>query len=179
MRLAMPLLFAVLPACKDGVLTTITIEDSAITEVEGATILETLVGDLGFESFVSMNLVESEELQNQGVEPGDIKNARLVAFELEAMSPSGADLAFIDDMAILISAPGLSEETLASADDFPEGEALVVFDVEDVDLTDYIVSESLTLSTDVTGHRPDETTIVEARYVIDVGVTLQGVKNNR
>jgi hypothetical protein len=179
MRIALPLLLSVLPACKDGVLTTIDIEDSAITEVEGATILETLVGDLGFESFVSMNLVESEELQNQGVEPGDIKNARLVEFELEAMSPSGADLSFIEEMAILVESPGLPEETLASADAFPEGQALVVFDVQDVDLTDYIVSESLTLSTDVTGRRPDETTIVEARYRIEVGVTLQGVKNNR
>lgn len=179
MRTALPLLLAVLPACKDGVLTTIDIEGSATTQIEGASILETLVGDLGFESFVSMNLVESEELENQGVEPGDIKNARLVSFELEAMSPSDGDLSFIDEMTILVSAPGLDEAALASADDFPGGTPLVAFDVQDVDLTEYIVSESLTIGTDVTGRRPDETTVVEARYLIEVGVTLQGATKGR
>ena len=179
MRLVLPLLLAGLTGCSDTVLTTIDIEDSAVTEIEGATLLETLVGDLGFESFVSMNLVESEELQNQGVAPGDIKDARLVSFELEAMSPEDGDLSFIQDMAILVSAPELPEVVLASGPSFPEGEPLVVFDVEDVDLTDYIVSESLTLSTDVTGSRPEQTTVVEARFKVEVGVTVQGVKNNR
>ena len=179
MRRVLPFLLGGLLACNDTVLTTIDIEDSAVTEIEGATILETLVGDLGFESFVSMNIVESEELQNQGVAPGDIKNARLASFELEAVSPSDGDLSFLEDMAILVSGPDLPEELLASADAFPEGEPLVVFDLEDVDLTDYIVSESLTLSTDVTGSRPEQTTTVEARFRLEVGVTLQGVKNNR
>lgn len=179
MRIALPLALAVLPACKDGVITTIDVDGQATTRVEGATILETLVGDLGFESFVSMNLVESEELQNQGVEPGDIRNARLVSFELEAVAPDGADLSFLQEMSISVSSPDLEEQTLAQAGGFPEGASLVPFDVEDVDLTDYIVSESLTIGTDVTGSRPEQTTDVQARYLIEVGVTLQGVKNNR
>ena len=179
MRLALPMVLAVLPSCKDTVLTSIDLEGQATTRIEGATILETLVGDLGFESFVSMNLVESDELQNQGVEPGDIKNARLVRFELEAVAPGGSDLSFIDDMEIFVSSPDLAEVALARAEAFPEGSPLVTFEVEDVDLTGYIVSEAMTIGTDVTGRRPDETTDVQARYLIEVGVTLQGVKNNR
>lgn len=179
MRAMLPLFLAVLPSCRDGVLTTIQLDGEATTRIEGATILETLAGDLGFESFISMNLVESEELENQGVEPGDIRNARLAGFELEAVSPQDADLSFIDDMLIFVSSPDLAEQPIAGADAFPEGATRVAFEVEDVDLTDYIVSESLTIGTDVTGRRPEEATEVQARYRIEVGVTLQGVKNAR
>lgn len=179
MRVMFPLVLAVLPSCRDGVLTTIELDGEATTRIEGATILETLVGDLGFESFISMNLVESDELENQGVESGDIRNARLVGFELEAVSPQDTDLSFIDDMTILVSSPNLAEQPVARADAFPVGAPLVAFDVEDVDLTDYIVSESLTIGTDVAGRRPDQATEVQARYRIEIGVTLQGVRNAR
>lgn len=171
--------FALLAGCKGTVLTRIDIDGAATTTVQGATLLEQLVGDLGFDDFVSMNLVESEELANQGVEPGDIEEARLVSFELEAVDPVGADLSFIDEMTLTVESPDLDTVQVAAADAFPEGEALVAFAVSDVDLTDYIVSESMTLGTDVTGQRPDDTTTVEARYVIEVGVTLQGATRKR
>ena len=49
--------------------------------------------------------------------------------------------------------------------------------LEDVDLTPYIVSQALSLTTEVTASRPDEDTVVEARFVVDVTATVQGVKN--
>lgn len=165
-------------ACQ-GKLVTISVEKQSTTTVEGGSILENLLGDLGFDSFVSMDLTQSEELQNQGVEPGDIVDVRLVYLELEALSPPGADLSFIDSMDVYVSAPGLDEVRVASADDFPEGQAVVSFDIADVDLTDYVVSESMTLRTDVTGHRPDEDTEVEARFAVDVGVTVKGACSGR
>ena len=151
-----------------GVLTRIDIDGSAQTEIEGASLVEVLAEDLGFGELVSMDLTQAEELQNQGVEPGDIKEARLVSFELEAIEPADADLSFLDAMTLLVSAPGL-----------PQGEALVVFDLEEVDLTEYIVSESMTLTTDVSGQRPDRATRIEARYVVEVGVTVKGATRKR
>ena len=145
--------------------------------VEKGTILEQLLGDFGFGGFVSMTPIDSEELQNQGVAPGDIKDVRLVFFELEASSPAGADLAFIDALDIYVEAPGLPQVLLASASDFPEGQAVVAFEIEDVDLTEYVVSEALTLTTDVTAQRPEVDTTVTARFELDVGVTGQGACN--
>ncbi len=179
-RLLFPcsLLFG-LVGCKDGVLTHIEVEGSATVTLEGASILEVIAGDLGFDDFVSMDITSEEELANQGVEPGDIKDVQLVLFELEATDPAGADLSFIDAMAVGVQAPGLAAATIASANDFPDGQSLVSFDLLGVDLTDYATSESMTLTTDVTGQRPDERTTVEARYILDVGVTLQGATRRR
>ena len=161
-------------ACKNGALTHIELADSDEVVVEKGSLLEDLVGSLGFDSFVSMDLTEAQELQNQGVEPGDISEAFLVEFSLTATSPSGADLSFIDSMKVYVEGPDLPRQLLASASSFDEGVSRVDFDLEDVDLVEYIVSESLTLETEVSAKRPSETTTIKADYVIDVGVTLQG-----
>jgi len=160
-----------------GDLFTVGVEDEATTTIPAATPLEVLLGDVGFGDFASMDLTSSQEIRNQGVEPGDIEEVFLVAFELEALSPDGADLSFIDRMELYVEAPGLPRRRVASQDDFPAGEAVVAFELEGVDLTDYVVSEAMTLSTEVEGRRPDDDTEVEARYGIDVGVTAQGACN--
>ena len=62
-------------------LLTISIEESATTTVAGGTVLEDLLGDLGFDEFVTMDLTSSEELKNQGVEPGDIAESALTLLQ--------------------------------------------------------------------------------------------------
>jgi len=51
---------------------------------------------------------------------------------------------------------------------------VVALDLDDVDLTPYVVSESLTVTTDATGRRPEQDTVVQARFGLSVGVTGQG-----
>ncbi len=161
-----------------GKLLTIHVEDTADTTVSQGTLLEELIGELGFDAFLGMDVTSSEELQNQGGAPGDISEVQLDLFTLEATDPAGADLSFLDSVDLYVEAPGLDKVLIASADSFPEGEALVDFTLEDVDLTDYVVSESMTLTTDVTGHRPDDDTVVQAHFDLAVGVTGQGACNN-
>lgn len=158
-------------------LLTISIEESATTTVEGGTVLEDLLGDLGFEEFVTMDLTSSEELQNQGVEPGDIAESALMLLELSVIEPEGGDLSFLDAMAVSVASPDVASVLVASQDTFPVGVSTVAFDLEDVELTPYIVSQALSLTTEVTASRPDEDTVVEARFVVDVTATVQGVKN--
>lgn len=153
---------------------TIDVEGESVSVVEEGTLLEDLVGDLGFDEFLDMNVVESQELQNQGVEPGDIQDVRLVDFVLVATDPPGSDLSFLSEMALFVEAEGLERKRVAFQDAFPEGVAEVAFELEDVDLTSYAVSESMSLTVDVTGHRPADDTTVAARYVLAVGVTGQG-----
>ena len=74
-------------------LLTIEIEQTAVTVVESGTLLEDLIGDLGFSGFVSMDLTDSEELANQGVEPGDITGAKLVLLQLTAAWKAPLDAA--------------------------------------------------------------------------------------
>ena len=157
-----------------GKLATIEVDFRGTTTVEGGGLLSELVGALGFDEFAQMDLTDAQELKNQGVSPGDIQEVFLTAFEMTALSPDGADLSFLDEITVYVEAPDLEEQAVAWQDSFPEGEGKVIFNVEPVDLTAYVVSESMTLTTDVSGTLPEEDTEVEAYVVLDVGVTLQG-----
>lgn len=159
-------------------LTTFSIEESAQTEIPKATLAEVLLGEMGFGDFVSMDLTESSELANQGVEPGDVEDVMLTYMELEALSPEGQDLSFFNEMRIFVEAPDLDRQELAWADDFPAGEGLVAFTLEEVDLTPYAISQSMTFDIEVDAARPEEETTVEARFGVDVRVTGQGIRNN-
>lgn len=170
------LLLPLLVGCGGG-LFNIRISDEATTTVGKGTIVEDFVGNMGFSDFIQMDLTDAAELQNQGVEPGDISEVELEMFELEAVAPEGADLAFLSAITLSVEAPDLPDVVVASADDFPEGQALVPLTLEDVDLTEYVVSESMTFTTDVSGNRPAEDTDVTARFTVRVRVTGQGVRN--
>ena len=158
----------------EGALFHVTIDDSGTTTVPAASPLEPVLGDLGFGDFVNMDLTSASELENQGVAPGDISSVRFTDFTLTALSPEGADLSFLSSIAVYAEAPGLDQVLIASQDDFPDGAEVVDMVLEDVDLTDYVVSESMTITTDVSGQRPSEETEVEAAFAIRVGVTSQG-----
>jgi hypothetical protein len=86
-------------------------------------------------------------------------------------------MSWLDSMELYVEAPGVERALIASADDFPEGVASVSFDLYDVDLTPYAVSEAMTLATEVSGRRPDDDTTIRADVVLDVGVTGQGACN--
>ena len=156
---------------------TLDVSDHADAVVEQGTILEALLGDLGFADFVSMDLTASEELRNQGVEPGDIRDVFLTAFSLSVVDPQGGDLSFINTMDIYVEAPGLPRVLIANAPEFPEGQGRVDFEMENVDLTEYAVSQSMTFSTDVDAHRPDADTTIRASFSAEIGFTGQGACN--
>ena len=75
--ISMPIALLTILSCSDGELFVLPIEESAEATVPAADPLTgnlvDLVGDLGFSQFSEMEISESEELQNQGVAPGDIR----------------------------------------------------------------------------------------------------------
>lgn len=153
----------------------ITVEESGTTVIEAGTPLETFLGDFGFGDFTDLDITAAEELQNQGVQPGDISTVTVETFTLRSID--GADLSFLDDVTVWVEAPDLERVTIATASDFPAGTTEVAFTLEDVDLADYVVSEAMTIGTDVTGSRPREQTTIEAAIALSVGVTTQGACN--
>ncbi|MCB9680256.1 MAG: hypothetical protein H6733_02190 [Alphaproteobacteria bacterium] len=158
-------------ACQ-GALAHIRLDQEATATIPPASILETLVGDLGFDALSNVDVTDDAELANQGVEPGDIVDVRLVEFFLEVTDPPGADLSFLDSLDVYVQAPDLPKVRIASATNL-QG-TLVRLDLEEVDLTDYAVSQSMTVTTDASGRRPDEATTVRAQFGLSVGVTSQG-----
>ncbi|MCB9745226.1 MAG: hypothetical protein H6740_21775 [Alphaproteobacteria bacterium] len=158
-------------------LATIEVDFESTVTVEQGSILEQLVGSLGFGDFANMDVTSADELRNQGVAPGDINEVFLTAFTLEVTGPDAGDFAFLESLDVSVEAPGLDTKLVASSSAFGEGVKLVEMDLEPIDLTDYVVSESMTLFTDVTGRRPEVDTQVKAYVAMDVGVTAQGVRN--
>ncbi len=162
-------------ACES--LSTFHLNETSEATIERGTLVEDLAGDLGFGDFLEMDISESATLRNAGVEPGDIREVRLEAFTLDVTSPEGGDLSFIRDLAFYVEADGLPRERIAWQDTFPEGAGFVEMNLDDVDLTDYAVSETMSITTEVTGGRPDEDTTVDATVDIAVGATVQGACN--
>jgi hypothetical protein len=156
---------------------TIEIARDTTTVVEGGTLLEALVGDVGLSDFIAMDFTSSQEMANQGVEPGDINEVRLTLFQIEVTAPGDGDLSFIQSLDLFVEAPGLPRVRVAWQDDFPEGVMVVDFNYDDVDLTEYVVSEALTLTTDFNGTRPSEDHELTVRFALDVAVTFQGAWN--
>jgi hypothetical protein len=162
--------------CGDG-LFTFSVAEEAELVVEQGTVLETLVGDLGFGEFVSMDITANQGFANQGVEPGDISEVELVSFSLSASEPDGADLSFLDSVELFVEAPELPRVRVAVAEAFPVGQPTVAFGVDPIDLAPYVVSRSMTLSAEVEGRRPDQDITVVAAFELDIGVTRQGACN--
>jgi hypothetical protein len=165
-----------LTAC-GATLLTIEIARETTTVVEAGTLIESLVGDVGLSEFIAMDFTSAQEMVNQGVEPGDIGEVRLTLFQIEVTDPSDGDLSFIQTLDLFVEAPDLPRVRIAWQDDFPEGVMVVGFNFEDVDLTEYVVSEALTLTTDFNGTRPGEDHDLTVRFALDVAVTFQGAWN--
>ncbi len=165
---------AVALICCQARLTSIEIERSAEILIPKGTLLEELLGDFGFDEFTQLDITSAEEIENQGAEPGDIRDVMLASFSLTATAPDGADLAFIDSLDLYVEAPELPRRLVASQSNFPAGQATVELELEELDLTEYAVSTSMTLTTEVTGSRPNVDTNVRADAVLVVGVTTQG-----
>ena len=179
--ISMPIALLTILSCSDGELFVLPIEESAEATVPAADPLTgnlvDLVGDLGFSQFSEMEISESEELQNQGVAPGDITTVTLLSFDLEVSSPEGGDLSFLSSVNVYVNAAEEEQLLIAHLDSFPEGESAVTFDLETVELAPYVLSDSMSISTDVLGTLPEEETVVVAQFALEVGVTKQGACN--
>lgn len=163
-------------AC-DGLLVRIRVNETAETTIPARSVVEGLLDDFGFAGFTGLDITASQELANQGVQPGDIVDTRVVRFDLRVLNPDDGDLSFLDALSVFVEAPGLDRVRIAHLDDFPEGEAEVAMALDDVDITDHVASESMTVTTEASGRRPERATTVEADFGLSVGVTGQGACN--
>lgn len=159
-----------------GALFTFDVAESETVVIERGTVLETVLSDLGVD-FLDADLQVSQELANQGVEPGDVDGVYFRELVLTVRAPAGGDLSFVDRLEFFVSGDGLPTQRVAWADRFEPGQGVVALNLEDVDLTDYVVAESMDIVTEVAGQRPDEDTTIEASYVIEIGATGQGACN--
>lgn len=169
-------LLAPLAGC-DGRLITIPLTGSAETTVQKGTLVEALIGEFGFSDLTKLDITSSSELQNQGVEPGDLTSVVMTKFALTVTDPDGADLAFLESLELWAEAPDVAKVLVATTPPIDDGATTVDMQLEDVDLVDHAVSQSMTLTLEASGNRPDVDTSIRADWALSVGVTAQGIGN--
>ncbi len=155
-----------------GELLTIHIEQQGSGVVEGGGLVGELLTTLTLGGFDDLSVNIEQELANQGVAPGDISSVYVT--ELTLSTPDGEDLSFVSSLSIWIASPGLDPVRIAHGEDFPEGQKTVSLTLDGVDLTDYVVAESLTVETQADGTLPENDTTIEVLMGLDVTATAQG-----
>jgi hypothetical protein len=171
---ARPLLVAGLLLAPTGCahLLTITVEQEGSTVVPGAGVVGELLGTLDIGGFDDLSVNVDQELANQGVDPGDISSVRVS--ELRLSTPDGDDLSFLTVLDISIGSEGMDTVRIAHQDAFPEGEKTVEMDLDDEDLTAYVVADSMVVTTDAEGTAPPDDTTIDVYMAIEVTATVQG-----
>ena len=158
-----------------GDLDTFEVRKKSSTTLEKRSLLEDLIGDISFGELASFDLSESSELANQGVEKNQIDAVHLTSLSLQITAPpNGQDFTFLQSIEFYVEAPGVERRLIASGADFAAGATRVDLDVEDVDLAPYATAESMQVTTEATGSRPENDTTIEATLVLSVDVNVKG-----
>lgn len=152
------------------------IEESSRATVPEASTVEKVIGDgLGFDNFGDMEITQSQEFQNQDVSANEVDSVTLKSFQLAVVEPpSGQDLTFLNALDFYVEADGLERKLIASGADFPEGQTEVDLELADVELKPYVLEDSVTITTQADGSRPDQETTIEARIVLTVDINVTG-----
>ena len=156
-------------------LDTFEVNESADSTIQGATILENLVGDIGFSGFLDMDIAQSTELQNQGVERHQIDAVHVTALSLTITDPpSGQDFTFLDSLEFYVEAPSVSRQRIAFGGPFAAGAARIELQLDDIDLAPYAAAPSMSITTEATGRRPSQTVTISAAMTLLVDVNVGG-----
>lgn len=149
------------------------VEASGETTVEGD-LLGELLGQLSFLGFEGIDISQSQEFENKGYTKDQIDSVRLRSFTLAITAPEDGNFDFLTRISFFAEADGLPEVEIARLDPVETGKREIEMELLDVDLRDYAVADSMTISTSATGTTPEEDTTIQARLVLDVDVNVSG-----
>lgn len=150
----------------------IKVTESGSSTIEGNSELAVLP-DLGFSSLQSIDISNNETFKSEGADVDDIDSAKLDSLTITITSPtSGQDLTFIESVKFYASTPDTTKVLIAQGGPFEAGLTEVGLDVEDVELKQYAAAKTLQITTEVTGHAPENTTTIKATVVLDVDVNV-------
>lgn len=158
-----------LPGCAPTV--AFDVDVSGQTTVQRGTLLEELLEQFSFGAFMNMDVSSTSEFENNQAEKDRVVEARLVGATLTITAPEGQDFDFIDEITFFVEAPGQPEREVASKA-VPRGVDTFQLDLEDVDLAPYVRAETMSVTTEVTGRRPDEDTTIRADLVFHIVAAL-------
>jgi|GEM_PF-6675712 len=126
-------------------------------------------------SLNNLNASFEQNLSSKDIELDKVDHVKLKAFELSATSPQGADLSFLSKVDIFLEAPGLPKVLIAHSNSFPQGIFTLPLKVEDVNLKSYMSDDSISVSVDIQGDVPQNTTTISGLLTFDIDVNLKAL----
>jgi hypothetical protein len=141
------------------------------TTIEKGTAVEQLVGSLGFGQFTNLDLAQSQEFRSNNVQKRHVASAKLKALTLSITAPQGQNFDFLESLTFFIESPGMPRRRLAHQA-IPRGATRLTFEPEDVELAPYVRADTMTITTEVRGRRPDRDTEVQCSLVLTVSTVL-------
>lgn len=158
-----------------GKLDVITLRESSEAEIPGATLVESIAQDgLQFGGFEGLQFSQSQELQNQGVKENQIDSVKMDSLILTVTNPENGDMSFLTSLEFFIDADELPKVRIASFGDFQAGQNSISMLTDDQEMKDYIVADSMTITTSVEGQKPDQTTTIKGDMAIKVDIDVGG-----
>ena len=143
------------------------------TTIPGS-VLGGLLGPVGFLGFSDIDVSEAQEFRNQGYSKDQIDSVRLEVFTLAITAPQGGNFDFLSEVSFFAESEGLPRVEIARINPVPRGASALELEILDVELRDYAVADSMTITTTATGVTPDEDTTISAHLVLDVDVDVSG-----
>lgn len=142
--------------------------------IKGDSVLGGLLPSLGFGSLSEMNLSQSDEFKNQGVEKHQVDSVRLTLLRLRVASPASQDLRFMNKIEFYAESPGLAKILVATGGSFGPGQSTVDLTLPAAELKPYVTADKMSLTTVVDGKPPKQDTQIEATVTLRVDVDVTG-----
>lgn len=133
---------------------------SAETSLEGAGLIDQLLGDFGFADFANVDLEASQEFKNEDVRREQVVDARLTFLNLTIQSPQGANFDWLDSITFSVAADGEDTVEAASAT-VDDGQTAVACDVNDVDLSPFVRAAKMEITTAADARSPPNDTTIK------------------
>jgi len=158
-----------------GGLDTFTVTEEAQATIDKGTFVEQLLGDFGFGKLLTLRILDSQELKNQGVERHEVDSIFVDSITLEIENPvQGQDFTFLDSIEFYVEASGQPKRLLAKGDGFSDGDTRIGLEVENFDLAPYATEDAMEITTAVTGRRPNFDTVINATLDFSVDANVSG-----
>lgn len=151
----------------------ITVDVEESTSIEGGSLAEEILGELGFPGLAEFDMTDTETFRNEGYTEDDIAAVHIDSFELAIAEPEGADFDFLRRIEFTVRAEGEPDERIAWADPVPEGASEIALEIDsNAELKPHVVAPEMQIETSARGRRPAEDTTVEARLAFDVQIRV-------
>jgi hypothetical protein len=132
---------------------------SAEAVVAEGNLIDQILGDFGFNELADIDVEGTSEFQNEDVRREQVVAASLTSLNLTITAPQGANFDWLDSVSFSVAADGESTERVASKT-IDNGQSAISCDRDEVDLSPFIRSPSMAITTEADAiHPPQDTTV--------------------